>query len=71
MPHRTSSGAPAIPEPDCTPPPINAARRPRLAVFLFRRYLRACAVGSSERTIPLATGPYAVLDESRRHGLRP
>ncbi|MFI5804367.1 hypothetical protein [Streptomyces sp. NPDC051561] len=48
------------------PPAISASRTPRLAVALFRRYLRACTAGSATRTNPLATGPFGTLDEHRR-----
>ncbi|WP_185842491.1 hypothetical protein [Streptomyces sp. WAC 06725] len=42
-------------------------RRPaRLAAFLIRRYLHTCTLGSDRRPIPLATGPFAALDETRR-----
>ncbi|WP_185836835.1 hypothetical protein [Streptomyces sp. WAC 06783] len=42
-------------------------RRPaRLAGFLIRRYLDTCTLGSDRRPIPLATGPFAALDEARR-----
>ncbi|MDX2553254.1 DUF317 domain-containing protein [Streptomyces stelliscabiei] len=52
-----------------TPPPITAERRPRLAVFLFRRYLRACIVRAPAQAHQLAGGrPEAALDESRRLG---
>ncbi len=52
-----------------TPPPITAERPPRLAVFLFRRYLRAFARSPRGRANPPATGrPEAALDDSRRLG---
>ncbi|WP_369251123.1 hypothetical protein [Streptomyces sp. R41] len=38
----------------------------RVAHRLVQRYIRAIAANSSHRYIPLATGPFGVLDESRR-----
>ncbi|WP_215449433.1 hypothetical protein [Streptomyces sp. ATCC 21386] len=61
---------PSVPlVPRRTPPPINPERPPRLAVFLFRRYLRAFVLSTHGRANPLATGrPESALDESRRLG---
>ncbi|KUN95367.1 hypothetical protein AQJ67_35830 [Streptomyces caeruleatus] len=37
---------------------------------LVQRYLRATTVNASHGYIPLATGPFGALDESRRLGAR-
>lgn len=42
----------------------------RLAHRLVQHYLRASAANASRSHIPLATGPFGVLDESRRLDVR-
>ncbi|SBT94954.1 hypothetical protein GA0115233_111019 [Streptomyces sp. DI166] len=42
----------------------------RVVHRLVQRYLRATAVNASHSHIPLATGPFGVLDESRRLDVR-
>lgn len=42
----------------------------RLAHRLVQHYLRATAANASHSHIPLATGPFGVLDESRRLDVR-
>lgn len=42
----------------------------RVVHRLVQRYLRATAADASHGYIPLATGPFGALDESRRLGAR-
>ncbi|WP_329558884.1 hypothetical protein OG711_08005 [Streptomyces uncialis] len=56
-------GVPAIP--DRTPPSISTSRPPRLAVFLVRRYLRACTPISRGRPHPLAPADWVAFHEAR------
>ncbi|MCI3270607.1 hypothetical protein [Streptomyces cylindrosporus] len=42
----------------------------RLVHRLVQRYLRATAANASHGYIPLATGPFGALEESRRLGAR-
>ncbi|MFJ8107996.1 hypothetical protein [Streptomyces sp. NPDC096132] len=42
----------------------------RVVHRLIQRYLRATAANASDGYIPLATGPFGALDESRRLGAR-
>ncbi|MFZ3572300.1 hypothetical protein ACOKM5_35820 [Streptomyces sp. BH097] len=43
----------------------------RTAARLARFYLAATAAGSTDRPIPMATGPLGALHESRRLACRP